>query len=374
MRNAWHSSIPLDLSGQRNRARTHARRSACGSNPHQGLQYAALIKLPVIAWRDLKTARMRHLSNAVRCADMRMEKHVPGQAEISIASPLDPGFSGHFFASVRISIAASLTPRLASGMDRLPSSTRREPAMRGDNREPGPPPEAGGFRSSGEDDGLAFEVPVFEAHPTIADRVAASRPREHEIAWVIFNLNLPYVRQTMLPESAAARSLRAVATRIIRLSELSAHDNPDSVIFQSDPHTASGLGDSSDASVSLFEPQISFAGRRSGPGGPGGGGGPWASAGRGLARSGPRSVTRHRTLEIYARHRAGSLDCVIGTVAPPQSERHGRRSAADAVTATCPDSVTPSARNRWLTRRWISSPDLRIELRTAAYVIHTASL
>ncbi len=186
----------------------------------------------------------------------------------------------------------------------------RNSAMRGDNREPGPPPEAGEFRSSGEDDGLAFEVPVFEAPSNDRGPGRGFGPREHEIAWVIFNLNLPYVRQTMLP-NLLRRDLRASGNLDYQVEVLS-HNNPDSVIFQSDPHTASGLGDSSDASVSLFEPQINFAGRRSGPGGPGGGGGPWGSRGRGPGGGPGRGPSGDiGRWKMYARHRAGSLDAVM---------------------------------------------------------------
>ncbi len=131
-------------------------------------------------------------------------------------------------------------------------------------------------------------------------------PREHETAWIIFNVNLAYVRETMLP----ALLLRHLGTNggLDYQVEVVARDNADTVIFQSDPRQSSNLADSADASVNLFEPQAAFGSGRGGPGR----GGPW-NGGRGRGPSGdpghgPSSEGRWK---MYVRHRVGSLEAVM---------------------------------------------------------------
>jgi signal transduction histidine kinase len=172
-------------------------------------------------------------------------------------------------------------------------------------RRPGPPPV---------NEGLAFEVPIFGAPVPGARPVfgglAAERgpgrgfgPREPEIAWVIFSLNLPYLRETVLPE-CVRRDLGSNGALDYQV-EVVARNNPDSVIFQSDPRQASEIDGSADASVSLFEPAFNFGARRNEFGDPpdDGSRGP-----RGRGRGPSPDMGRW---QMYVRHRAGSLEAVV---------------------------------------------------------------
>ena len=123
-------------------------------------------------------------------------------------------------------------------------------------RGPGPGPPPG-------NEGLVFEVPVFGARDDDGGPDRRFGPREREIAWVIFNLNLPYVRETILPE-LLRRDLGSNGALDYQV-EVVARNNPDSVIFQSGPPQASAIAESADASVSLFEPGIELLRRRGGP-------------------------------------------------------------------------------------------------------------
>ena len=121
-------------------------------------------------------------------------------------------------------------------------------------RGPGPP------RGN---DGFAFEVPVFGAPEDDGGPGRRFGPREPEIAWVILNLNLQYVRGTILPE-LLQRDLGSNGALDYQV-EIVARNNPDSVIFQSGSQQASAITESADASVSLFEPGFDFSARRGGP-------------------------------------------------------------------------------------------------------------
>src|ERR1039458_1603839 len=92
---------------------------------------------------------------------------------------------------------------------------------------PGPPPE---------DDGPAFELPLFGMPP----RGAPSTD-------LIFELNLPYVRDVMLPE-LIARHLGSDYQ-----VELATPNSPPSVVYQSDPAAPQPAAATADASAGLFE-------------------------------------------------------------------------------------------------------------------------
>jgi signal transduction histidine kinase len=164
------------------------------------------------------------------------------------------------------------------------------------DRGPGPPPG---------NEGLAFEVPVFGAPEDDGGPGRRFGPREREIAWVVFNLNLPYVRETILPE-LLQRDLGSNGALDYQV-EVVARDNPDSVIFQSDPRQASAIGEAADASVDLFEPGMNFSARRGGPGGPPEDGG----RGHGPRDPGRGPAPRMGRWQMYVRHRAGSLEAVV---------------------------------------------------------------
>jgi signal transduction histidine kinase len=136
--------------------------------------------------------------------------------------------------------------------------------------------------------------PVFEA-PVFAPGGPGRGPfGRHEVAWAIFEVNLSYVREVLLPELLqhhleAGRGLEyqvAVVTRT----------DPPAVIYESD-RGAARIAASPDAEVALFDLQPDGMFRRGrGPGpGRGPGGGP-PDAGR---------------WEMVVRHRAGSLEAVV---------------------------------------------------------------
>jgi signal transduction histidine kinase len=162
-------------------------------------------------------------------------------------------------------------------------------------RGPGPP------RGN---DGLAFEVPVFGAPEDDGGPDRRFGPRQREIAWVVFNLNLGYVRETLLPE-LLRRDLGSNGTLDYQV-EVIARNHSDSVIFQSGLQHASAIGESADASISLFEPGFDFSARRGGPGGSP------EDAGRGPGRHGPARgpAPDMGRWQMYVRHRAGSLEAV----------------------------------------------------------------
>jgi signal transduction histidine kinase len=185
----------------------------------------------------------------------------------------------------------------AAGENQPPPSFRQP-----DSNEDGPRPGRGPGPPPGNE-GLAFELPVIGMPEDDGGPGRRFGLREREIAWVIFNLNLPYVRETILPE-LLRRDLGSNGVLDYQV-EVVARDNPDSVIFQSDPGLASIAG-SADASAGLFEPRMNLSARRGEFGPPddlGHGRGP-----RGEGRGPSPDMCRW---QIYARHRAGSLDVVV---------------------------------------------------------------
>jgi signal transduction histidine kinase len=190
----------------------------------------------------------------------------------------------------------------------------RRLAAHHDGREPGPPPEPGSPHRTSMNDGLAFEIPVFDDEHFNPQPGPHFPPREHEIAWVVFNANLPYVRETMLPE-LLRRTLGSKSGLDYQV-EVVERGNPASLIFESDPQAAASVIESADASVDLFQPQA-IIGQRRGPAGfdegRGGNlrGGPPVSRGR-ISGGGPgRGPADMARWTMYVRHRAGSLEAVV---------------------------------------------------------------
>jgi signal transduction histidine kinase len=190
----------------------------------------------------------------------------------------------------------------------------RRLAVHRDDRQPGPPPDPGGPHRASMNDGLAFEIPVFDDEGIDARPGPHFPPHEHEIAWVVFNSNLPYMRETMLPE-LLRRTLGSKSGLDYQV-EVVERGNPASLIFESDPQAAASVIESADASVDLFQPQA-IIGQRRGPGGfdegHGGNlrGGPPVSRGHisgGGPGRGPADLARWT---MYVRHRAGSLEAVV---------------------------------------------------------------
>lgn len=175
-------------------------------------------------------------------------------------------------------------------------------------------------------DGLIFEIPVFGNAPGFPNppgrpgffgppdsgnppgppnRPPPNRPPgpfgRREVAWVVLELSLPYIREAVLPE-LLQRDLTDYQVEILT------NTHPPSVIYQSDPEDAKLISVSADASVSIFLPQYdsrsaSLFGMRGGSGrgpaaGPGGPGGPGPGPPQGR-------------WEVFVRHRAGSLETVV---------------------------------------------------------------
>jgi signal transduction histidine kinase len=157
-----------------------------------------------------------------------------------------------------------------------------------------------------EREGGVFEIPLFGAGPAGSPgpprrpRPSGSSARpsgpfgRREVAWVIFEVNIPYVRDVVLPE-LLQRDLADYQVEIVTRT------NPPSVVYQSDPEDAKRVSRSADAFVGIFEPQydsrpaVPDGMRARGPG-----------RGPGLAPA-PDSGR----WQVFARHRAGSLETVV---------------------------------------------------------------
>jgi signal transduction histidine kinase len=159
----------------------------------------------------------------------------------------------------------------------------------------GPPPPPADPTTQGANEGTAFDFTFFAAHPVPA-QVIARRP---QVAWVIFDLNPQYVRDTMLPE-ILQRHLGSGGSLDYQV-EVVAKTNPRQEIYRSDANQSRDLTSNADGSVSLFDPgfaQMSWrAVVQSGHGAvPPPGRGPSPDSGR---------------WQMFVRHRAGSLEAVV---------------------------------------------------------------
>jgi signal transduction histidine kinase len=200
---------------------------------------------------------------------------------------------------------------------------------------PGPPPE---------DSGPAFELPLFGMSPR------GGAPS----ADLILELNLPYVRDVMLPELIQRHLGSDYQVEVVTRA------TPPSVIYQSDPNAAQPTAATADASAGLFEVRFDQIFR---PGGPPGGGG----RGGGRGRGGDPGRWR-----ILVRHRSGSLEAVV-------AQARWRNLAVTAgVLLLMVASVAALVR---FTRRAQKLAELQMdfvagvshELRTPLAVIHTAA-
>jgi len=158
-------------------------------------------------------------------------------------------------------------------------------------RMSGPGGRPGG-RGNGDDAVTApqvFELPVFA--PGGMGHGPFGR---HEVAWTIFEVNLPYLREVLLPE-LLQRHLEAGRGMEYQVAVVTRTDPPE-VLYESD-RGAARIAESPDAQVALFDTQYDAMFRRGrGPGpGPGPGGAP-PDVGR---------------WEMVVRHRAGSLEAVV---------------------------------------------------------------
>jgi signal transduction histidine kinase len=259
-------------------------------------------------------------------------------------------------------------------------------------RPPGPASEGRSAPGLASEDNslvntLILELPVFEAPPPGASGAPPGPFGLREAAWLIFDLNLEYVREAILPE-LVQRHLGAEYQ-----VEVVTRTNPRSVIYQSDPDRKSEIVSGADASVSMFQLQPDRAFRRGGP--PvalnrGSGAGPgrdlelWASPGvrdRGPGAGTPRPLTLGVATasgpdlgrwEMFVRHHAGSLEAVVSRT------RRRNLAVAGLVLLLLLASVAALIR---FTQRAQKFAELQMdfvagvshELRTPLTVIHTAA-
>lgn len=149
----------------------------------------------------------------------------------------------------------------------------------------GGPPFSGGDGGPAGGDSTVFSFILFAGRP--APPSAAHAP---QVAWVVFDVNPQYMRDTMLPE-ILQRHL-GTGGSVEYHAEVVAKSNPPAVIYRSDPNLARDLMRNADASVSLFDPGfVQMAWRGGGPGH-----GPAPDSGR---------------WQMFVRHKAGSLEAVV---------------------------------------------------------------
>jgi signal transduction histidine kinase len=234
-------------------------------------------------------------------------------------------------------------------------------------------PSGGPFGPPG-DTGLVFDMPIF-ARLDGPDGPGEGPPRRfpgggrrgggfgrREMAWALFEINLPYLRDVMLPE-LFQRHLESSGSLDYQIEVIPRH-HPEAPIYLSDPQ-APRIGNTADASVGLFEVQLEQVLRRGpgfamgrGPGGPG-------------LRLGPPPPEAGRW-QLLVRHRAGSLEAVV--------TRARWRNMAVAAGVLLLLVVTAGALVRF-TRSTQALAELQMnfvagvshELRTPLTVIHTAA-
>jgi signal transduction histidine kinase len=149
-------------------------------------------------------------------------------------------------------------------------------------------------------DGSVFEAPIFGNAPPSPPRSPFGR---REIAWVVFELNVPHVRDSLLPE-LLQRDLGDYLVEIVTRT------SPPQAIYQSDSGEARPISSNADASVGLFE--VPYEGRPGGsppmfgrgPGSPGSRQGSPSAFGPGPGPGSGRWV-------MFVRNRAGSLEAVV---------------------------------------------------------------
>ena len=145
-----------------------------------------------------------------------------------------------------------------------------------------------------DNEGLLIPLPHFRRGP---GGPPPGRFGREEPEWLIFELNLDYVRSVLLPE-VIHRHLGSVGASDYQV-EVVTRAEPSTVIYRSDPNRTARIGNKADASVPLFELQFDRLARRVGLGGMREGGrirAPGWEAGR---------------WQMSVRHRAGSLEALV---------------------------------------------------------------
>jgi signal transduction histidine kinase len=227
------------------------------------------------------------------------------------------------------------------------SAVRDRLAARLSNQPPGPPPNPA-------DEGLLIELPRLGRPPG----GPPSAPGRREGGWLIFEVDLEYVRDILLPE-LLQRHLGAAGSRDYQVEVVTRTDSP-SLLYASGPDQPGRIANHADASVNLFELRYERLFRRSGPA---------AGRERGFGRSPGGEWGRWR---MSVRHRAGSLEAVVA--------RARRRNIAVAAGVLALLLATVAALIRF-TRRAQKLAELQMdfvagvshELRTPLTVIRTAA-
>lgn len=147
-------------------------------------------------------------------------------------------------------------------------------------------------------DELIAETPVSFQPPRLERRETRGRdgfPRR-EFGWMIFALNLPQIRNVLLPD-AIQRRLESGGVMDYEVKVVSRAD-PSSVIFLSDP-AAVDVQQKADASIGLLDLRLLEGGGRGGRGG------------RGRGALNPAALADSGRWVMFVRHRAGSLEAVV---------------------------------------------------------------
>ena len=202
---------------------------------------------------------------------------------IAIAQPRDQTFLLRTLDLQRgVFVPAAWPPAWKTIRQRLESRLRPEPWRNG--FPPGPP---------WEDEGATVVLPLFRP-PRQGPSPAAFRPEQIEC--LLLELNLPYLRQVVLPEQIE-RHLGGGS--LDYQVEVVTRSTPPSIIYQSDPGSAQRIAGTADASVGLFQLQYDPF---SPPGSPPG------ARDREPRKMPPPDSQRW---QMYVRHRAGSLEAVV---------------------------------------------------------------
>jgi signal transduction histidine kinase len=206
------------------------------------------------------------------------------------------------------------------------------------------------------------ELPIF-VRPAEAN---GPRPFERrEMAWMLFELNLPYIRDVLLPE-VLQRHLGAGGSLDYQVEVMTNADAP-KLVYQSEAGRSVRLA--ADASTSLLELEYELLFRRINAAE--GMTGRWGR-GRGRPRPGGPGGPERGHWQLYVRHRAGSLEAVV--------ERARTRNLGVTAGVLLLMLATVGALVRY-TRRAQKLAALQMdfvagvshELRTPLTVIHTAA-
>lgn len=214
----------------------------------------------------------------------RISRHQGLFRRIAIALPEDGGVRLRVFDPQTGSFHAAAWPEEWSGIhERLETRLSPEP-WRGLN----PPAPAA------REDTLVFDLRQFG----MAGMGPPPRPfAPRRAGWALFDLNLQYVANAMLPEliQQDLGSGGSLDYQVVVLTR----GNPPSVVYQSDPGSTAPVAAAADASIGLLEPRFDRIGPRAGLPAPPDrepGGGPAPDMGR---------------WQMFVRNRAGSLEAVV---------------------------------------------------------------